>query len=91
MEPNGGGMKTHFLEMRQAGPDSKPEIAHAPSIGIIRTGTKGFSQHVSTADEYPCVRISIKECGPPLVEFCYRRSKMAAMPCPPPMHMVTRA
>ncbi len=28
---------------------------YAPSIGIIRTGTKGLSQHAGLAGEYPCV------------------------------------
>lgn len=31
---------------------------HAPSIGIIRTGTKGLSQPAEIS-EYPCVRASI--------------------------------
>jgi hypothetical protein len=36
------------------------DTLHAPSIGIIRTGTKGVSQPAGNAVEYPRVGPSIR-------------------------------
>ncbi|AHC50151.1 hypothetical protein AX27061_5697 [Achromobacter xylosoxidans NBRC 15126 = ATCC 27061] len=53
----------------------------APSIGIIRTGTKGLSQHVGPfwRDEYPCAKAKYRACpaGRRIAAMLRRRSGAA--------------
>src|SRR5690606_14737165 len=58
-----GREKSAFRGMVPVWIETAVETAHAPSIGIIRTGTKGLSQHAGQAGEYPCVWKQYTACA----------------------------